>query len=186
MSSLARRLKMLALLAAAFGLAGCVEQLGDLRGQGDSGILAKVAAGATRGANVALASVEGAPAPVTARFTALFNDAATAQDMTLTAEPKANYLIRGYLSAYKVDGGTAIGYVWDIFDAAKHRTQRVTDAVVVKGGGADAWAVANEAVLASLADKSINDLAVFLSGTPEALAAAAVPAPVARPLGQPE
>ena len=161
-----------------FGLGGCVEQLGDIRSAfAPAPALTKVSAGSVRAANVALASVEGAPDAVAAEFSAQFNAAAARQDMTMTDAAKANYLVRGYLSAYPVEGGTAIAYVWDIFDAGKHRTQRVSDAIVVKSTPADPWSLADGAVLASLADKSVNDLAVFLTGTPEVRSAAATGKP---------
>lgn len=182
-----RLFKLLLPCAALLAIAGCTEQMGDLRGSfaAPNGATTpeKISYGSLRGANVALASVEGAPAAVTARFSALFGDAAGAQQIAITDAARANYLVRGYLSAYAVEGGTAIGYVWDIFDAARHRTQRVSDAIILKASPADAWSLAEDQVLASLADKSVNDLSVFLAGTPEVQAAsnAAVPLPVARP-----
>ena len=172
-----RLFRALPVIAAALALTGCVEQLGDLRGQ-----FAPVAAtpvrlpvGSVRGASVALASVEGAPDAVTASFRQNFGKAAATHDIALTDMAKANYLVRGYLTAYPVEGGTEIGYVWDIFDAAKHRTQRVTDAIFIKARNDDAWALADEPLLDSLASKSADDLASFLAGTPEVIAASKIP-----------
>ena len=51
--------------------------------------------------------------------------------------------------------------------------------IAVKGAGDDPWALAGEAALTSVAAKSADDLAAFLSNTPEAAAHAAAPAPAA-------
>ncbi len=61
----------------------------------------------------------------------------------------------------------------------EQRVQRLSDAVEVKGAGDDPWALAGEAVLTSVAAKSADDLAAFLSNTPEAAAAAEPPAATA-------
>ena len=172
-------------------LAGCVDTTSEFRSAGTSGqaAIAKASLGSPRGAAVALASIDGAPAAVTARFSALFASAAAQRDMTIADAQKANYLVRGYLTAYPVENGTAIGYVWDVFDASRHRTQRVNDAIIVHSSDTDAWQLASDGVLDSLAAKSAEDLVQFLAGTPEAIAVAraapaAVPAPLAYGPGQ--
>ena len=66
----------------------------------------------------------------------------------------------------------ALEYVWDVFNKDKQRTQRVDDVLDVKGEGADPWRIVDEAALASVAAKSADDLAAYLSNTPEAVAAA--------------
>ena len=161
-------------------LAGCVEQLGDMRTAfaPTASAPVKIAVGSLRGANVALASVEGAPAPVVTKFSALFAVAAFQQNLDITDVARANYFVRGYLTAYPVEGGVAVGYVWDVFDSSKHRAQRVSDSITIKSSNTDAWALADEAVLASLAEKSVNDLAVFLADTPEVRSAAITLKPV--------
>ena len=59
------------------------------------------------------------------------------------------------------------------FSPPTSAVQRLNDVVEVKGAGGDPWALAGEAVLASVAAKSADDLAAFLSNTPEAAPAAA-------------
>jgi hypothetical protein len=46
--------------------------------------------------------------------------------------------------------------------------------IAVKGSGDDPWALAGDAALTSVAAKSADDLAAYLSNTPEAAAVAAV------------
>ena len=81
--------------------------------------------------------------------------------------------MRGYLSASPTADGAEIEYVWDVFTAGKQRVQRLNDAIAVKGAGEDPWAIAGEAALTSVAAKSADDLAAFLSNTPEAAPTAA-------------
>ena len=69
--------------------------------------------------------------------------------------------------------------MWDVFNAAKQRVQRLSDAVMVHGAGDDPWALASDAVIVNVAARSAGDLAAFLSNTPEAAPAAAAAEPPA-------
>ncbi len=125
------------------------------------------------GASVAVASFVGGPDGVRDRFTAAFEDAAEAQDIVMADSAAANYLVRGYLDAVPEGEDTAVTYVLDIFDANKHRTQRVEDQITVKAKAADPWSVVDDHVLAAVAAKSAAALAAVLTNTPEAILAAA-------------
>ena len=96
---------------------------------------------------------------------------------------RQRYLVRGYLSAYRTADGAALEYVWDVFTKDKQRAQRVNDAIEVKGAGPDPWTIVGQAALASVAAKSADDLAAFLSNTPEAVALAKAPEAAAQSLG---
>ena len=128
------------------------------------------------GATIAFASIEGPPPEIAASFADQLAKAAASRAIVTTDPQSANYLVRGYLTAYPVDDGTAITVVWDVFDSQKRRTRRVDDTIAVQGSAEDPWSVANAAVMASVAGKSADDLAAFLSNTPEAIAAASQPA----------
>jgi hypothetical protein len=130
-------------------------------------------------ASFAIVSVEGAPPAIAADFSRRLDGAARARSLVVADAPKARYLVRGYLSASPTEDGAEIEYVWDVFNAGKQRVQRLNDAVEVKGAAGDPWALASEAVLTSIAGKSADDLAAYLSNTPEAAPAAAVAAPPA-------
>jgi hypothetical protein len=158
-------------------LGGCVETMDSLQvasvdnGQHPTGRPGVSPSGAT----VAFASIEGPPPDVAARFSDQLA-AASASRAIVTADPQsANYLVRGYLTAYAVPEGTAITYVWDVFDSQKRHAQRVDDTVTLKESASDPWSLANDAVIASIAGKSADDLAAYLSNTPEAVAVAAQP-----------
>lgn len=124
-------------------------------------------------AAVAVTQMEGAPTSLQNQFMAYFNADAAKQDVALTDSAGARYLCRGYISAFLVDGGARLTYVWDIYDRANHRAQRLNDEVPLKGAAADPWSLVDSAALAALAARSANELAAYLSNTPEALAAAA-------------
>jgi len=113
---------------------------------------------------------------------------AAAHEIVMLDAKKARYLVRGYLSAYRTADGAALEYVWDVFTRDKQRAQRVNDVLEVKGEGADPWTIVGQAALASVAAKSADDLAAFLSNTPEAVALAKPPETAAqtlREVGQP-
>ena len=130
-------------------------------------------------ASLAIVSVEGAPPAIAADFSRRLDSAARARQLAVVDAAKARYLVRGYLSAAPTEDGAEIEYVWDVFTAGKQRVQRLNDAVEVKGAGDDPWALAGDAVLSSVAAKSADDLAAFLSNTPEAAPASAAAEPPA-------
>lgn len=130
-------------------------------------------------ASLAIVSVDGAPPAIAADFSRRLDGAARTRQLAVVDAGKARYLVRGYLSASPTEDGAEIEYVWDVFTADKQRVQRLNDVVAVKGAGEDPWALASEAVLASVAAKSADDLAAFLSNMPEAAPAAAAAEPTA-------
>jgi hypothetical protein len=131
--------------------------------------------------------MEGAPTPLQTQFMAMFNADVVGQDVALTDQASARYLARGYISAFPVDGGAKLTYVWDIYDRENHRAQRLNDEIALKGAAADPWSLVDGAALAALASRSAGELAAYLSNTPEALAAATTAAPAqAEPKSAPD
>jgi hypothetical protein len=165
-----RRVAVVAL--AAFGLSGCVETTTELGpGEGVQHLyLTRRNDVSLAGATVAFVSLDGAPADVSSNFMKDLARDAAAQAIVVADAKKARYFVRGYLSAYETTDGAAVEYVWDVFTKDKARAQRLSDYLVVKGQGSDAWTIAGEAALSSVAAKSADDLAAFLSNTPEAVA----------------
>jgi hypothetical protein len=125
------------------------------------------------GATVAIASIDGPPADVSTRFRQSFDEAAAARRIAVAAPAKARYLVRGYLTASPIEGGAEIDVVWDVFTPNKQRAQRLSDAIAVKGAGDDAWAMIDDSALNTIAGKCADDLAAYLSNTPEAAPASA-------------
>jgi hypothetical protein len=164
-------------VVAAAGLAGCVETAAELSPDADAQHIHLVRRPdvSLAGATVAFVSVDGPPAEISASFMRDLAREAAAQQIALADPKKARYFVRGYLSAYETTDGAAVEYVWDIFTKDKARAQRLSDFLEVKGQGSDAWTIAGDAALASVAAKSADDLAAFLSNTPEAIAEAKPP-----------
>lgn len=165
------------IVAGGLALAGCVDTAAEL-GPPRAGAAAQrprpvARAGVSpRGASVALASMEGAPEEAMSRFGRIFAQTAESRDIATTTDAEAAYRVRGYLTAYASEGTTRFAYVWDVFERNGRRAQRLTDEVAVKGGG-DPWANLDEKALMEVAARGADDLAAFLSNTPEAIAAAA-------------
>jgi len=170
-------------------LAGCVDTLGEARVApvARQSIAAREGV-SPRGAAVALVSIDGAPGETAQRFAEALKTESAAREIVFVEAAKARYHVRGYLAAYPGADGVTVSYVWDVFDAGKRRAQRMSDELTVKAArAADPWAGLDEAALASVAGKSADDLAAFLSNTPEAVAAAkAAPAPAAAAALSPE
>ena len=160
----------------ALALAGCSETVG----QGSLASSAQAVANvmqpsgfSPRPATLAVTQTEGAPNALQSQYMALFNADVAARDVALTDQAGARYLARGYISAFPVDGGARLTYVWDIYDRTNHRAQRLNDEIALKGTAPDPWSLVDTAAIAALAARSASDLAAYLSNTPEAMAAAA-------------
>jgi len=158
-----------AALAAAVALAGCVDAAGEIAAspEGASQFVRRPDA-SMAGATLAIMSVEGAPEALAERFDHSLDAAAAERQIALGPPASAKYLVRGYLSASPAQDGAAIDFVWDVFTPDKKRAQRLTDALIVRGSGDDPWAMVTPAALDSIAAKCADDLAAFLSNTPEA------------------
>ena len=119
-------------------------------------------------ATVAIVSLDGAPDDLSARFRQSFDQAAAARRIAVVEPAKARYLARGYLSASPIEGGAEVDVVWDVFTPDRQRAQRLSDAIAVKGSGDDPWAMLDDQALNGVAARCADDLAAYLSNTPEA------------------
>ena len=165
---------VLALLAA-LAATGCVETAGDVTAAVEgSQQFARRPDASMAGATMAIVSIEGAPTELAARFDHSLDEAAAQRQIALAPPISARYLVRGYLSAARVRDGVTVDFVWDIFTSDKQRAQRLSDSIVVLGSGDNPWAMVTEAALGSIAAKCADDLAAYLSNTPEAAPGAAL------------
>jgi hypothetical protein len=162
-------------LAAALGLAGCVESSADLTASREGSYqFVRRPDAAMAGATLAIMSVEGGPEGLGAQFEQSLESAAAQRQIALAAPTSAKYLARGYLSASPVRDGAAIDFVWDVFTPDKQRAQRLADTLIVRGAAEDPWALVTPAALDSIAARSADELAAYLSNTPEAAAGGAL------------
>jgi hypothetical protein len=165
----------IAIVVLAAGLAGC-EQTASLQPAADARIqrIAARPGVSPAAAPVSLVSIEGAPASVVQTISQQMLGATAAREVILTDAGQAKYLAKLYLAAYPVEGGAAITFVWDVFDGQKRRQQRIEDALVLKGSSADPWGLVDQAAATQIAARSAEDLAAWLTHTPEAIAGSAV------------
>ncbi|GGH28671.1 hypothetical protein GCM10007036_38030 [Alsobacter metallidurans] len=118
------------------------------------------------GVPVALDTLEGAPEAVKTRVSAEISTQATARRIELVdSQAQPRYRLKGYLTAYPTEtGDTTLAVVWDVFDAANKRQQRVTTTTVAKGQGDDPWSRIGETQIAKATSQSMNQVAAFLAG----------------------
>lgn len=160
-------------LMTALSAAGCVETAGDVApGVEGSEQFVRRPDASMAGATIAIVSVEGAPTELAARFDQSLQQAAAERQIALAPPTSARYLVRGYLSAAPARDGANVDFVWDVFTPDKQRAQRLSDSMLVRGSGDDPWAMVADAALDSIAAKCADDLAAYLSNTPEAAPAA--------------
>jgi hypothetical protein len=128
------------------------------------------------GVPIAVESITGAPGAVAPGFNAAFVEAASARQIELVGgKASARYRIKGYLSAEPTEGGkTELTFVWDVFDSAKQRAQRLTGATVAgSGSGGDPWSGVDQGVVTRAASDSMDVIAGFLRDSGAVGAAAA-------------
>jgi hypothetical protein len=77
--------------------------------------------------------------------------------------------LRAYLAAAPEEGGASLAYVVDVYDPSRRRVSRLDDAFSLKGSG-DAWSLMSPASLDAVAGDCADNVAAFLSNTPEAKA----------------
>jgi hypothetical protein len=80
----------------------------------------------------------------------------------VSREQPAQYVVRGYLAAHVQGQKTTITWVWDVFTAGHDRVARFTGEV--PGAMSErAWAAADDAVVARMAQEGMSRLAAFLA-----------------------
>jgi hypothetical protein len=149
-------LPLMAAMAVALG--ACQETRGGVFG---------FAFGSPAGVPIAFDTIEGAPAPVrTALARELAAAAARRQVQLVGWSNQARYRVRGYLTTEpSPDGGTALAFVWDVFDPHSGRAKRVTGSSPIRSASRDPWTGLDKAALARLADESMHEIASFLSAS---------------------
>jgi hypothetical protein len=118
------------------------------------------------GVPVALGDIEGAPEALNGTVNSEVMTQASARRIDLVSTANApRYTLKGYLTAYPTgDGDTALAFVWDVFDSAKKRAQRVSTTTVARGEAEDPWSKIGETQIAKATSQSMNQVAAFLAG----------------------
>jgi hypothetical protein len=180
------RLLSCAGLCLAFSLlAGCNETRSSLREpiKAAASAPARNPNASPRGASVALTLTGVEKRGIVSRFSEALAHAVDVREVDVVEPKLAKYFVQMHLTAYTTrNGATALAYVCDVFDAKKNRTQRLSDDVALKGTASDSWSLVDDKAIEAIAARTADDLAGFLSNTPEAVAAAsAAPALAAGP-----
>jgi hypothetical protein len=145
--------------AAAAALALCAA---GCQSGGGGGLFA--ASGSPAGKPIAVESIEGVPATVKTALSDELASAATSRRVELVgSSAEARYRVRGYLSTETTaDGGSRLAFVWDVFDAHKRRTNRVTGTSPMQAASLEDL---DKEALRKLAAESMDGLATFLSAS---------------------
>ena len=139
---------------------------------------------------VAFKSLDGAPPEVVSRFVAAMSTALASRDIVTADSGSANFVVQGHMSAYPAESGVAVAWVWDVYDQKRIRRQRMEDSITVRGSAGNPWGAVDDQVLTSIAGLTAENLAGFLTNSPEAVAASgsaagAAVAQAARPAALP-
>jgi len=92
----------------------------------------------------------------------LTDEASTRRVAVVSRDAAAQYRIRGYVSAHVQGRRTTLAWVWDIYDADRQRTLRLSGEVA--GASSErAWAAADDQAIGRMAHDGIERLAAFLA-----------------------
>jgi hypothetical protein len=143
----------------AFGLAGA-----GCAGNGTMAPGMAAVPAAARGATIAFESIDGPPVGVFQKLVVdLSEEAQSRQIQVVSREGQASYRIRGFLAVHVVSGRPQVAWVWDVYDADKHRALRITGEEPGSRKASDAWAAADDQMLQRIARSSVERLVGFLA-----------------------
>ena len=167
---------MLAVAALAASAAGC-SSLPSSNGR------MSLASAVSPDSTVAFESIDGPPPEVFRKLVADLNAEAGARKIAVVSrDSAATYRVRGYVSALVERDKTTFAWVWDVYDADKRRTLRLTGeepaaSTKRRDARATAWAAADEQVVRRMARNGIDQIAAFLNSPGSAPEPAAAPEP---------
>lgn len=116
-------------------------------------------------ARIQFAPVVGADAAKVAPLAARLSARAAQRGIAIAAagDGTVTHILKGYFSAFTDKGETTVIYVWDVLDAAGNRLHRIQGQQKVAGGGGEGWNAVDAGTMEAIADRTIDDLAVWLS-----------------------
>jgi hypothetical protein len=123
------------------------------------------------GVPVALVSLDGAPESVISRLSSAMAQQAARRDITIVGiDGQPRYQVRGYLAANALsDGKAELSWAFDIFDGQRKRARRFSGQEPMTSGRD--WNTVTDQQVQAVAFKALDEIAEFLSATPEAVAA---------------
>lgn len=77
----------------------------------------------------------------------------------------ASHVLKGYFSAFSDGGQTTVIYVWDVLDPSGNRLHRIQGQQSQQGTAGEGWSAVTTPTMEAIADRTIDDLAVWLSSS---------------------
>lgn len=78
-------------------------------------------------------------------------------------DPSTTHVMKGYFSAFTDGGETTVIYVWDVLDGSGNRLHRIQGQQKQIGSTGEGWAAVTAPTMEAIADRTIDELAVWLS-----------------------
>ncbi len=75
----------------------------------------------------------------------------------------ATHVVRGYFSATTTGRNTTVGYVWDVSSPDGQRLHRIQGQQTTAARGGEGWDAVDDATMETIADRTIDELALWLS-----------------------
>jgi hypothetical protein len=115
-------------------------------------------------AHFAFAPITGVPAELLRPLTAALNKHAAVRHLSIVpaGDPKATFVVKGYLSAIGDSRSTLLVYVWDVFDANGARLRRVSGQEVGEGANTDPWTGISRESIEIAARATVDELAAWV------------------------
>lgn len=83
-----------------------------------------------------------------------------------SSDASATHVMKGYFSAFTEGSETTVIYVWDVLDPAGNRLHRIQGQQKEPGSGGEGWSAVTAQTMEAIADRTIDDLAAWLSSVP--------------------
>jgi hypothetical protein len=119
---------------------------------------------------VTFRTAAGPPDDVNLELSRHLNDAAIDQGIALISDPniKADFTLRGYLSAMRKGSSVNLSYLWDVLDERGQRVTRLEGEEALTGNVdvKKPWSAITPAVSRSIAQRSMTDLSNWLKANP--------------------
>jgi hypothetical protein len=80
-----------------------------------------------------------------------------------SGDASATHVMKGYFSAFTEGAETTVIYVWDVLDPDGNRLHRIQGQQKQPGSGAEGWKSVSAGTMEIIADRTIDDLTLWLS-----------------------
>jgi predicted small lipoprotein YifL len=118
-------------------------------------------------ARVQFAPVIGVSAEAVPTLAARLRARAAQRGVTVAGanDSSTSHVMKGYFSAFTEGGETTVIYVWDVLDPGGNRLHRIQGQQKQPGSSGEGWSSVTAPTMEAIADRSIDELAVWLSST---------------------